>query len=115
MGGLGDRGVLEGGGVLGMRKAEVATACYGGRGYSHVGEQVCEQGFSGECGPWQTSNPLLDWMPAFNAANGAVLQLSHQLDAGQCDSTASMHPSPTCIFPNRYDADGIHMIISPAC
>lgn len=51
MGGLGDRGVLEGGGVLGMRKAEVATACFGRRGYSHVGEQGGGQGFGGECGP----------------------------------------------------------------
>lgn len=32
MGNVGDRGVLEIGGVLGMPKAELAIACYGGRG-----------------------------------------------------------------------------------
>lgn len=68
MRGLGDRGVLEGGVVLGIRKAEGTIACYGGRGYSHVGEQ----GFGGKCVPWQTSKHLLNWMPAFNAPTSAV-------------------------------------------
>ena len=40
MGNLGERGVLEVEGVLGVPKAGLATACYGGRVYcSHVGGQ----------------------------------------------------------------------------